>query len=170
MSGQSAGKNRMQDTDLAWLAGIWDGEGSIAFFSHKEKTGNTKLKPMVNVINTDFTIINKVRKLLEELGCNFSFQERHPNNVKHNIAWVLLSSNQKYIIIFLTAIYPYLVSIKKQKAEVLIDYCSRRAAKTERFPSKGSTPYDTEDRELYDKFQNIRSSQTTRENLVTLEI
>lgn len=158
----------MQDTDLAWLAGIWDGEGSVALFSHTEKPGMTKIKPVVNVINTDIAIINKVRKLLEELGCNFSFQERHPQNKKHSTAWILITGNQKYIVTFLKAVYPYLFSIKKQKAEILIDYCSRRLERTKRLPSAGSTPYDEQDWDTFNKFQNVRSSQTTREEPVTL--
>ncbi len=154
-----------KDTDLAWLAGIWDGEGSIALFTHVEKPGNTKICPTVNVINTDIAIINKVRKLLEELGCSFSFQERRPKNSRHSTAWILITRNQKYIILFLEAIMPYLWSIKRQKAEILLDFCKRRSEKTQRLPSAGSTPYDTEDWDTYSKFQDIRSSQTTRETL-----
>lgn len=155
----------MQDTDLAWLGGIWDGEGSIAFFSHLERSGSKKLCPTVNVVNTDIAIINKVRKLLEEIGCSFSFQEYQPKNSRHSVRYDLVTRNQKYIILFLEAVSPYLFSIKKQKAEILLDYCKRRSEKCQRLPSKGSTPYDDEDYLHFNKFQEIRSSQTTREAL-----
>ena len=156
----------MQDTDLAWLGGIWDGEGSIAFFTSTEKSGTKKLKPCVNVVNTDIAIINKARKILEELGCNFVFQEYKPKNKKHSLRYDLISHNQRYIILFLQAVMPYLFSVKRQKAEMLLDYCRRRSEKIERLPSKGSTPYDKEDWAIFTEFQKLpfRSSQTTRES------
>lgn len=169
MRGQSAGKKfsiYMTDTDLAWLGGIWDGEGSIALFTHIERNGSTKICPTVCVVNTDIAIINKVRKLLEGIGCNFQLQEYKPKNVRHNVRWDLTTRNQKHIITFIKAVMPYLFSIKRQKAEILLDYCERRSEKTKRLPSKGSTPYDDDDWSTFNKFQEIRSSQTTREAVV----
>lgn len=156
----------MKDTDLAWLAGIWDGEGSIALFTHTERNGTQKICPTVCVVNTDIAIINKARKILEEIGCNFVLQEYRPKNSRHSTRWVLTTRNQNYIVLFLEAVMPYLVSIKRQKAEILLDYTKRRLDKTKRLPSKGSTPYDDEDWSTFQKFQEIRSSQTTREALV----
>jgi len=156
----------MLDTDLAWLGGIWDGEGSIALFTHTEKSGSKKICPTVNVVNTDIAIINKVRKLLEELGCSFSLQEIRPKNKRHSTCWHLVTRNQKYIVLFLKAVKPYLFSIKAQKAEILLDYCERRLEKTERLPSKGTTPYDEADWNSVIEFKDIRSSETTREALV----
>ena len=152
----------MLNTDLAWLAGIWDGEGSISLFTHKEKNGSTKICPTVNVVNTDIAIINEVRKILEQLDCSFLLQETKPKNSRHSIKWTLTTRNQKYIILFLEAMIPFLRSIKKQKAEILLDYSRRRFAKTKRL-LKGTTPYDEEDWSTFHKFQEIRSSQTTRE-------
>jgi len=163
----------MQDTDLAWLGGYWDGEGSIALFTHTERTGNTKICPTVSVINTDIALVNKSRKILEELGCNFVLHERKPKNTRHSTAWVLTTRNQDYIIKFLTAVSPYLWGEKRQKAEILLDYCQRRSAKIRRLPSAGSTPYDESDWKFVDEFKkanirvsnNHRSSTTTREAL-----
>jgi len=153
----------MKDTDLAWLGGIWDGEGSIALFTHTERTGNKKICPCVSMCNTDIAIINKTRKLLEDIGCSFSLQELQPKNSRHKVRWDLITRNQKYIILFLEAVKPYIFSIKKEKAEILLDYCKRRSAKMERLPSKGSTPYDNTDWETLSKFKEICSSETTRE-------
>lgn len=118
---------------------------------------------MVAVVNTDIGIINKTRKILEELGLSFVFTERKILKVHHLQSWVLSTANQKYIVILLEAILPYLFGIKKQKGEILLDYCKRRIEKTERLPSKGSTPYDEEDYRIFDEFQKVRSSTTTRE-------
>jgi len=163
----------MKDTDLAWLAGFWDGEGSITLFGHQERNGSKKIKPIVSVVNTDIGMINKVRKILEELGCSFHLSERGARKSAHSTAYILQTANMSHIIKFLEAVLPYLTGEKKERGEILYDYCSRRASKLERLPSKGSTPYDPEDWEDLKKFEgmgfkrsNNRSSSTTRAALV----
>ena len=150
----------MKDTDLAWLAGIWDGEGSISLFTHKEKNGLTKLCPTCVVINTDIHIINKVRDILEQLDCHFVLHEYRPKNKDHKTQWRLTTRNMNYIKTFLTAILPYLVGEKKAKGEILLSYVSQRLDKLEKRNYNGTTPYDQED---WDHYTAIRSSTTTRE-------
>lgn len=150
----------MQDTDLAWLAGIWDGEGSITMFSHTEKNGSKKLCPTCLVVNTDISIINEVRRILEELECKFVIHEFKPQKDHHKMQWRITSRNMGYIVKLLSAIGPYLKGEKKARAEILLSYCTQRMQKTERTPHKGSTPYDETD---WSYLAAIRSSQTTRE-------
>lgn len=164
---------QIKDTDLAWLAGFWDGEGSISLFSHTERNGSKKICPCVCVVNTDIGMINKVRKILESLDCSFVLHERKPKNSKHSIAYVLTTRNMKYIIKFLTSTINYLSGEKRERAEILLDYCSRRYSKLERTPFQGSTPYDPDDWKDLEKFNsmgfkrsNNRSSTTTREETV----
>lgn len=149
--------------DLAWLGGFWDGEGTITMFSHQEKNGSLKIKPMIAVVNTDLCLINKVRKILESLNCNFVLTEYKSKNKRHRDRWTLSTSNQKTIVLFLDAILPYINSYKKQSAEIIRDYCKRRQEKIQRFPSKGSTPYDKQD---WEDLKSVRSSQTTREAVI----
>lgn len=151
----------MQDTDLAWLAGIWEGEGTITMFTHKEKNGLTKLCPNCSILNTDIHIINKVRSILEELGCKFSFQEHQPKGKPtYKYQWRLITRNMSYIKLFLTAVLPYLFGEKRARGEILLSYVTQRLEKIRRLPSAGSTPYDEID---YAHFNKIRSPQTTRE-------
>jgi len=150
----------MQDTDLAWLAGLWDGEGTITMFSHQEKNGSTKLCPTCVVVNTDIHIINKARALLEELDCKFVVHEYQPKVKGYKVQWRITTRNMEYIRKFLTAVNPYLVGEKKAKGEILLSYVTQRIQKMKRIPSKGSTPYDEKDWKYYSE---IRSSTTTRE-------
>ena len=134
----------MQDTDLAWLAGIWDGEGSITLFTHKEADNSTKICPTVLVVNTDIHIINKIQKLLEDLKCNFVIHEHKPKNKKHKIQWRITTRNIRYIQKFLVPILPYLVGDKKAKGEIVLRYANRRIAKQES-SGRYNPPYDQED-------------------------
>ena len=160
----------MKDTDLAWLAGFWDGEGTITLFTHSEKNGSRKIKTIVCVVNTDLGMISKARKILEELGCGFHMTERRPARRNHSTAWILQTNRQENIIKFLTAVLPYLSGEKKERGEILLNYCLKRNSMVQRFPSKGSTPYSEEDWDALDAFNkmgfkrsNNRSSTTTRE-------
>lgn len=152
----------MLNTDLAWLAGIWDGEGSLTIFSHTEKNGSKKICPTAIVVNTDINIISEIQRILEGLDCSFVIHEYRPTNKKHKLQWRITTRNTLYIRRLLEAILPYLKGEKKAKGEILLRYVKQRRAKMERLPSKGSTPYDAEDWSYLDK---IRSSETTRETL-----
>lgn len=132
-------------------------------FTHTEKNGIVKLCPTVCVVNTDIFIINKVRGILEELGCRFSLQERKPGKAHYKTQWSFITRNMRYIKIFLEAVNPYLAGEKKAKGEILLSYVTQRIEKMERFPSAGSTPYDDAD---WAHYNEIRSSQTTREESI----
>lgn len=148
----------MKETDLAWLAGIWDGEGSIMLYSRPVTESRIQITPALEVTNTDILIINKCRKLLEELGCNFTLMERKPKKKQHKLAFSLRTQNAFYIKIFLEKIIPYLESVKKSYGETLLSFVSKRIEKAEK---QGKVlkhlRYDSEDYEF------VRSSTTTRE-------
>lgn len=149
----------MQDTDLAWLAGIWEGEGTILLYSRPVNDKRLQITPYVSVVNTDMGIINKTRKVIEEIGCNFSFREyRDPKGKEtYKTRYRLTSANSNQIKIFLEYILPYLFGAKKAYGETLLAFVSRRVEKAKY--QKGGLkhlPYDEEDYEF------LRSSETTR--------
>lgn len=136
-------------------------------FTHQEKNGSTKLCPTCVVVNTDIHIINKARSLLEALECKFILHEFQPKKKEYKLQWRITTRNMSYIKKFLTAVLPYLVGEKKAKGEILLSYVTQRLQKMERFPSKGSTPYDEVD---WAHFTAIRSSTTTREGASAQDI
>ena len=148
----------MKDTDLAWLAGIWDGEGSVMLYSRPVRESKLQITPALEVTNTDIHIMNKVREILENLGCNFSYTERTPGKSHHKVAFSLRTQNAKYIKTTLEAMLPYLIGNKKAYGETLLSFVSKRLLKADAAgkPLK-HTPYDEEDYEF------VRSSTTTRE-------
>ena len=150
----------MKETDLAWLAGIWDGEGSIVLFSNQEKDGTKKIKPVCVVVNTDISIINEIQRILVGIECNFVIHERKPKNRKHNVCWAVSTSNMLYLKRFLDQVSPYLKGLKKSRADILSRYVNQRLLKVDKRKFNGTTPYDDKDWSFIDEF---RSSETTRE-------
>jgi hypothetical protein len=149
----------MQDTDLAWLAGIWDGEGSILLYSRPVNDNRIQITPSVTMTNTDVAIVNKARKIIEEMGCSFSWREYKPKGKdSYKTCFKISSAHAGNIKIFLEHILPFLVGEKKAYGETLLAFVSRRFEKAKnQLGGLKHLPYDSEDYEF------IRSSTTTRE-------
>lgn len=148
----------MKQTDLAWLAGLWEGEGSVMLYSRPVNEKRIQITPSLEITNTDVVIMNRVRKILEELGCNFSWIERKPRKANHKLAYTLRTQNAFYIKNVLEAIMPFMVGQKLAYGETLLSFVSRRIEKSKEKGLK-HTNYDEEDYEF------VRSSTTTREAL-----
>lgn len=147
----------MQEKDLAWLAGIWEGEGSILLYSRPVNNTRLQISPSLEVSNTDIHIMNDVRKILEEMGCNFSWRQYRPKKGTKD-CYKLSSSHAGHIKTFLDNVLPFIRGEKKAYGETLLSFVSRRLEKAK--DQKGGLkhlPYDEED------YAFIRSSTTTRE-------
>lgn len=156
----------LTEIEKAWLAGFWDGEGSITIFTHVEKNGVQKLCPTVSVVNTHLETVSYIASLLDRLGTSFSFFERKSSNVKHKNAYQLTTRNMKYIKLVLEAILPYLVT-KKAQGYLTLRYVEKKL----QYIEKGNKPkYDEEDFKVQKAVQGMNktgknsiSSTTTRE-------
>lgn len=145
----------MQTADIAWLAGIWDGEGSILF----QQNGNN-LRPSAEVSNTDVLIANKVIKLLEENDIGAYIRERSPKDHRKSY-WQITVGEFNSLQKFLELVVPYMNSSKKHRGELVLHYLNKRFERANGKNLK-QIPYSDEDRETFEAF---RSSTTTRETL-----
>jgi hypothetical protein len=128
----------LDDMDVAYLAGLFDGEGSIGFGRNINKKYNVRrLSVSLQLTSTSPEIV----PFLESM--NFKVHKHH--NYKHNQFW-----NDSYHIgisslfgtlTFLQKIYPYL-RIKKNDAKKMIKYCQSRLSK------KPKSPYTREEIDL----------------------
>lgn len=148
----------MLDTnELAWLAGIWEGEGSILLYSRPVNEKRMQITPHVTVTNTDIHIMNRIRDIIEKMGCNFSWRQYRPKKGTRD-CYRYSSSHAQNIKTFLEYTLPYMVGEKKAYGETLLAFVSRRVEKAK--DQKGGLkhlPYDAED------YAFVRSSTTTRE-------
>jgi hypothetical protein len=151
------------ETDKAWLAGFWDGEGSITIFTHTEKNGREKICPTINVTNTHEGVIAHVVELLDKLGTSFAVQTRKRDSDKYKDAYHVSTRNMQYIKVVLEAIYPYLVC-KKAQAILVLRYVNKKLEQRE---THGRPRYDEDDFEIQEQCQilnkrgKVPSSSTT---------
>lgn len=122
---------RLSSTQIGYLAGIMDGEGTITFVYHKCKTNvNVLCSPVVFVCpiaNSNPLIIERVASLLDKLSIRYEIyspkREWNKKAVKRPYAIHLkgMDSSKAY----LKVIREHLAG-KQQQAEFVLEYLNRR--------------------------------------------
>lgn len=97
--------------DLAYLAGLMDGEGSFIVVKDKEK-----LRPVVSLGITSEEAINH----LSTIGGSVSFFPKRKGKRKPYWSWALTRARD--VLLFTESLRPYLV-IKAEAADKVIDAC-----------------------------------------------
>ena len=100
------------EVELAYFAGIVDGEGSFVLHRHKH---GYRFSCQLQVGNTDVRLLEWIRA---RFGGSVNLEKRH--NIKHKpvYRWVGQSSNLSDVI---GGILPYLIA-KKDQAELMLAY------------------------------------------------
>jgi hypothetical protein len=122
----------MNRLDLAWLAGFWDGEGSIGLSNNKK----TKILTC-QLSHTEFDTVKKILSILESenvSGRGYTYQERDPS--KHRDAHYIRVTGMANILSFAKLIMPYAVT-KKRHWEIAIEWAERRIKVCGGVDSKG---------------------------------
>lgn len=152
---QSAGKteeSNLTNSDIGWLAGIWDGEGSIGMHQHSKQDG--RRVPRCSVTNTDFAIIEEASRILKLLGVGHFVQARGFSKVNWNTRKDLTVSGMKRCKTFLEAIFPYLKGYKKLKAVVILSFIYSRLMKPGGGRKRGGVPLDNLEQECIEMVAN----------------
>lgn len=147
----------MNETDLAWLAGFMEGEGTFAIYHQKRKGKNgDQLRAAISVTNTDAHLIVRCKSIFESLGCVMHIHEYKNKKGSTRPIYDLQTARHEYVKTICESLIPYLAGEKKAKATLLLSYVDTRL-------SKGKKPYDTKDWEHFSEYRSLRSSETTRE-------
>lgn len=111
-----------REVDLAWLAGIIDGEGNLTAQVRPGPNGKPYFRPKIRIANTDARMIRKVSEVYVREGVVF-FYSAHPQRGKDGKVWktqlnieiASQGSGRK----ILEKVIPYLAN-KKRLAEALL--------------------------------------------------
>jgi hypothetical protein len=142
-------------TDIAWLAGIFDGEGSLCFYRCKKRNVIG-----FNITNTNLLLLEKARKILSTItGKEFRIYAKKfykPRTFKNNKqVYDIECHNYRHQYRILKTLLPYLTS-KKQKAEEGILYLEVRRKE---LVESSNTPASKQANELFEKI--MRRGVTT---------
>ena len=157
--------------ELAWLAGIWDGEGTI---SVRRSKPIKQLSPRCSMVNTNPLILERVCDILTRLGIRYHLREKGPGGFEGSIkqCWIISMDSLTSADQFLHHLKPYLVGKYPQACLLERFVVSRLARKHKK--ALHLAPYSREElqviEELYTVNGNQRgTSETIREALVELE-
>lgn len=165
--------------DLAWLAGIIEGEGSIevGFTNHyneKHQVNYRHLFYRIKVSNNDPRLIQKASKIFKTLKVTFCYRicKRKDRNY-----WTmgLICAGRKSCEKLINAVYPYLYS-KIDQADMMLEAIKYREEMG--FSRKPGTPLISEDKKLLGIIEKLKwlkrnhpeASETRRHANQVLEI
>jgi hypothetical protein len=142
-------------TDLAYLAGIIDGEGWIGLQKRLDRRWVT-YKPALRITNTDPNIINRVYEIWEGLGVSGHIYEntQDPSVSNGKTIMNLQLNKQSVIKTVIEAVIPFLVG-KKARAIMLLRFLDKSVDREEAYQSIKAA----------NKKGVGESSETTRETL-----
>lgn len=108
-----------REVDLAWLAGILDGEGALAA-DLKLREERYYLMPKVRIYNTDVRMIQKAARIYIDLGLVFFYNlnEKRKEHYKNQLGICVCS--QGSCLKLLEAVEPYLAN-KRDMALAIMD-------------------------------------------------
>lgn len=118
-------ETRLTERELAYMAGLFDGEGTIGIFKvqFKSKPSRT-FRPIIQFVNTDLRLVNLFRGIADRLGCTYYIHADHKNHRLKKCYTVQITrlSMQK---VWLETFIPFLVG-KREQAELQLAFVTRR--------------------------------------------
>jgi len=116
---KSAPEITMTEGQIGYLAGIIDGEGSFTITKARSYFNVT-----LSVANTDLRILERCREIT---GLGSIRRQPDRRGKQHRPLYVWFVTARKELCALLPLLIPVLVS-KKEQAEVVLEYCTRRVA------------------------------------------
>lgn len=125
---------------IGWLAGIIDGEGSLAHYYCRRK-GTTKegkpyaLSPIygVVIVNTDIDILNEAQRIYGTLGVHTKINQKSATRKQREGSFEYTKNSYELVVrrrrdveTVLKLVEPYLVGYKKQKALDMLKHFDSR--------------------------------------------
>ena len=135
------------DIELSWLAGLWDGEGSITVWRYVEGKRIRYIATLV-LTNTNAELIAQAVKIMDSFGVRMHLHCNMHDNPKHKDAYQLTSKNLQAVKLFLDTLKPFLVG-KRAQAELTLRFVNSRLSKYDS-DGHGWSNYQTYDNEEID--------------------
>ncbi len=115
------GDQQATSHQLAWLAGIWDGEGTFGIY----RGSNGHYAGRLTLSNTDAAMINEIVKIFDSLGIKGHLWEEERPKLRHKNSIHITLNKLASVKAATEAMLPYLVS-KKPRAELLLRFINSR--------------------------------------------
>lgn len=141
-----------KETDLAWLAGFMEGEGSFLIaHQRRNKRDAPQLRAGIDVSNTDPALIVKANKIFSDMGVNMHVREYTNKKGSTKPVFQISTARADYVKTICESLYPYLFGEKKARVDLVLNFVnSRLEKKKEEYAPK----YSEEDWGNYNSYRN----------------
>jgi hypothetical protein len=156
-------RGKLSETELAYIAGIIDGEGCIGLSRNrtkKQRQKNPKYQSEICVINTNKGLVD----WLVRAGGLVNVRPRNDERWKVAYRWRIKESLHPD---FLRAILPYLV-IKRKQAELIIQYCETKISHIRQGNKRDMSDEELAKRESYYQQMKLLNAKGNPEYLQRL--
>lgn len=159
--------NQQERFDLAWLAGIIEGEGWISLSIVSSQQPDKKLYPAfvptIGVTNTDLMMIKKIEEIFISLGLKYTRQVRDKyvgsDGVARKAKIELSVRAKKHIITLSNSILPYMNGEKKNRIHKLFEYYKIRESK----PKSGKdSKFGKQEYEIYKSLYSFQGKTRSK--------
>lgn len=130
LGNQQGNKNMNYTNQLAWLAGIIEGEANVGIYTHKRGDGTYKIAPMITIVNTDPHIINQAEKIIRKMGVVPYIRAKPFDKNAWNTCYTATLHNLNDIKIVLEATVGMMVGQKKAISQLTLRFINSRLSKT----------------------------------------
>lgn len=117
------GNQQATSIKLAWLAGIWDGEGTISIYYAKQ---NNAYVARLTLSNTSDEMINEIAKIFDSLDIKgHIWKATKQRKASHKLEYHMTVNKLENVLRGTKAMLPYLI-VKKAQAELIIRFIESR--------------------------------------------
>lgn len=168
MEDATIGNQQVRPDELAWLAGIVDGEGTINITdkltpqrrARKDGTRKRHYCTFLQIANTNEDIILKVIEIMKKLNANPYVWEKAATDKWKKSYQVSLQRMAKVKRV-LEQIYPYLIA-KRRQAELTLKFINSRLSKFDAGRGKNN-PYTQEEMEWINEIKRLNHRGNLRD-------
>jgi LAGLIDADG endonuclease len=114
----------VREIDLAWLAGVIDGEGCFSIYGVTRKDANTP-SPSANltITNSNRLLLGRCKKILDELNIKYLYNDPKNGHQQGRKVMRIRVKNYSSLQKLIELILPFLVG-KAEQANVMLEFVS----------------------------------------------
>jgi hypothetical protein len=145
--------DNQQQTDLAWLGAMINGEGYVDVESIK-RGDKFYFSPRLSIANTDPAIIVRCTEILRSILVNYYICKTGTLGGKNRQCYSIRVDKLSQLHRLLQAIIPWMVGEKQAKAKLVLDYVQSRFDRTDGKLARNqhsSVPYSDEEKGIVQK-------------------
>ena len=114
----------VQETDLAWLAGIIDGEGCFSIFiNNRNDAANPSISASLTITNSNCLLLNRCREILDSLKIKYYYHDPKNGHQHGRRVMRIKVKNYSSLKCLIELLLPFLVG-KIDQAKIILEFVS----------------------------------------------